>query len=377
MSRDEAHKVRSVVQKFFKINWGLIVLLAIMACIGFAMMYSAANGDGAQWMYPQMKRFAVFFVVMLCLIFVPIRWILSLSYVPYIVALILLVVVEFQGVKAMGAQRWISIAGFTLQPSELMKICLVLALARYFHFMHYRDTKHLLHLLVPILLVLLPAVLILKQPDLGTAFILMVVGGSLFFATGVKWWKFGVVIASGLAAIPFIWHSLHEYQKKRVLTFLDPERDPLGAGYNIIQSQIAIGSGGLSGKGFMSGSQNQLNFLPEKHTDFIFTMLSEELGFIGGALIIVLYGMIIFYGLWIALQSQSHYGRLLVTGITTVFSLHVFINIAMVMGLIPVVGAPLPLLSFGGTMMMTILLGYGLVLNVSVNDNLWLERHYL
>lgn len=365
----------SMIKKFLSIDWMLVLVIIIMASIGFAMMYSAANGNTAQWMLPQMKRFAVFFVGMIAIIFIPLRWVLRWAYLAYVGALILLVMVEYQGVAAMGAKRWISIAGFYLQPSELMKVCLVLALARYFHYMHYKDIGRILYMVPPIIMALLPCMLILMQPDLGTALILLIVGGALFFAAGVKLWKFGVVLASGVVSVPFIWHHLHAYQKQRVLTFLDPERDALGAGYNIIQSQIAIGSGGVTGKGFMSGSQNQLNFLPEKHTDFVFTMLSEELGFIGGAIIILLYAVIIGYGIMIGTNSRSHFGQLLAIGVTTVFFAHVFINIAMVMGMIPVVGAPLPLLSFGGTMMMTILFAYGLVLNVSVNNHLVLERN--
>ncbi|MCH2038156.1 MAG: rod shape-determining protein RodA, partial [Rickettsiales bacterium] len=248
------------------------------------------------------------------------------------------------------------------------------ALARYFHGIHHKDITNIFPFIPPVLFVLIPFVLVLRQPDLGTAVILLLVGGVIFFVAGLSMWVFGAIGVSGLLAIPVIWHFMHDYQKQRVKTFLNPEDDPLGAGYNIIQSQIAIGSGGFSGKGYMSGSQNQLSFLPEKHTDFIFTMLSEEFGFVGSVTIIVLYALIILQGITIALSSSSTYGRLLAMGIISIFSLHVFINMAMVMGLIPIVGAPLPLLSYGGTMMMTMLIGFGIILNVYLNRNR--QLHY-
>lgn len=375
MPRTNLNKPQTILQKIINIPWLFVWEIVIIAAIGFAMLYSAAGGEWGRWAMPQLQRFVVFFVVMLVIALIRIEWILRFAYIAYAAGIILLLLVEFSGTSAMGAKRWVTISGFTLQPSELMKVLLVVALARYFHCMHYKDIPHKLYLVPPLLLVLLPVALVLKQPDLGTAIIILAIGGAVFFLAGIKLWKFGVVIASGLTAIPFIWHYLHDYQKKRILTFLNPESDPLGAGYNILQSQIAIGSGGFAGKGFLSGSQNQLNFLPEKHTDFVFTMLTEELGFLGGVGVILLYAIIITHGIIIALNSENHFGRLLASGVMVIMFLHVFINIAMVMGMIPVVGAPLPFLSFGGTMLVTMLAGCGLVLNTNVNRNKILSRN--
>ncbi|MCD6034760.1 MAG: rod shape-determining protein RodA [Rickettsiales bacterium] len=364
-----------LVSRLVHLHWWLVLLVTLLACAGFTMTYSAANGDIDRWMLPQIKRFIMFFFVMIGIALTPTRYILKISYVAYISAFLLLVAVEVAGETNMGATRWISIGGFSMQPAELMKLALVLGLARYFHCMHYKDVSNVLYLIVPILMALLPAALVLIQPDLGTAFIVLMTGGAVFFAAGVKAWKFVVVIIIGLAAIPVAWHELHDYQRQRVLTFLSPETDPLGAGYNILQSQIAIGSGGFTGKGYMAGSQNQLSFLPEKHTDFIFTMLSEEFGFIGSVSIVVIFSLIIVYGTFIAINCRNQYGRLLAIGITTMVFLHAAINMAMVMGMVPVVGVPLPLVSYGGTMLMVVLIGTGLLLNIHLYYDVKLERN--
>ena len=245
-----------------------------------------------------------------------------------------------------------------------------MTLARYFHGLSIEDVGRPTKLIAPILMTLVPVALILKQPDLGTALMLMMASGIVFFAAGVRIWKFALVLAAGLAAIPVGWGMLHDYQRNRVLTFLNPERDPLGAGYHILQSKIALGSGGVFGRGFMQGTQSHLNFLPEKQTDFIFTMLAEEFGMVGGLTLLALYTLIIIFGLAIALRCRHHFGRLLALGLTANFFLYVFINIAMVMGLIPVVGVPLPLLSYGGTVMLTLMCGFGVVQSVNVHRDL-------
>jgi rod shape determining protein RodA len=319
-------------------------------------------------------RFAFGLVVMLSVALVDVRIWLRLAYPFYAVSLLLLVLVEVMGFIGMGAQRWIDLGYFNLQPSELMKIALVLALARYFHGLGMEDIGRPTRLVAPLLMIGMPAALVLRQPDLGTALMLVMAGGAIFFAAGVRLWKFGVVLALGLAALPVGWQFLHEYQKQRIMTFLNPEHDPLGAGYHIIQSKIALGSGGLSGKGFMLGTQGHLRFLPEMQTDFIFTMLAEEFGMIGGLGLIGLYGLLLVYGIAIATRSYSHFGRLVAIGVTVTFFLYVFINIAMVMGLIPVVGVPLPLISYGGTAMITLLIGFGLLMGVWVHRDVIIGR---
>jgi rod shape determining protein RodA len=267
----------------------------------------------------------------------------------------------------MGATRWINLGLIKLQPSELMKICIIFALARYFHDLGIQKIR-IKHLIKPVIMLVVPAVLIVKQPDLGTAIILMMLGGSMFFVAGVNKWIFVVSLVKTSITVPLAWGLLHIYQQNRILTFLNPEKDPLGSGYNIIQSKIAIGSGGFFGKGFIKGSQSQLHFLPEHQTDFIFTMLSEEWGFLGGTILLLLYFILIFYCYITALHARSSFARLLALGTASMFFLHIFINIAMVMGLIPVVGVPLPLLSYGGTMMATILISFGLVINVHIHS---------
>lgn len=364
-----------LIRRFFHLNWTFVFFVSAIATIGFAMMYSAAKGNLEPWALRQIKLFLVFFPVMLLIALINLKIWLKLSYVAYFSTLLLLVAVEVFGSTAMGATRWIVIEGIRIQPSELMKISLVFALARYFHYLHQDDVAKPIYLITPLLMILVPFGLILKQPDLGTAFIILMLGGIMFFVAGVKIWKFAVVAGLGLVSIPLMWkYWLYDYQKKRILTFLNPEADPLGAGYNIMQSKIAIGSGGIFGKGFLKGSQSQLSFLPEKQTDFIFTMLAEEFGFVGGASVIIFYMILIAYGLSIALNCRNHFGRIMAIGITSIFFLHVFINIAMVMGMIPIVGAPLPLLSYGGTIMLTIMVGCGLLLNVFLYRDVKIKR---
>ena len=282
----------------------------------------------------------------------------------------LLVVVDVAGHTGMGAQRWIDLQVIQLQPSEVMKIALVLALARYFHRLSADNIGNPLALIVPIGMVFVPVGLVLMQPDLGTAVMLVLVGAAMFWVAGVRLWKFAIVALAGVGAVPVAWNFLHDYQRNRILTFLDPESDPLGIGYHITQSKTAIGSGGLTGKGFMNGSQAYRNYLPERQTDFIFAMLSEELGMIGGVLLFLLYTVLFVYGYAIAFNSRNHFGRLLAIGVTINLFCYVFINMAMVMGLLPVVGVPLPLISCGGTAMLTVLFGFGLLMCVYVHRDL-------
>ncbi len=362
-------------QKLRQINWPMVLLICLGANIGFVMLYSAAGGSFDPWADRQMIRFAVGLLLMLSVAVVDVRLWLRNAYVIYFGALALLVAVEIAGEIGMGAQRWIDLGFFQLQPSELMKVAMVLALARYFHGLEVESVRRVLPLVLPLLLVAMPVLLVLKQPDLGTAGMLIMGGGALFFAAGVRLWKFAALIAAGLAAIPVAWNFLHDYQKNRVLTFINPERDPLGSGYHILQSKIAFGSGGVFGKGFLLGTQSHLNFLPEKQTDFIFTMLAEEFGLAGALTLLVIYAVLIAYGFAIAMRSRSHFGRLLALGLTFNLFLFVFINMAMVMGVIPVVGVPLPLISYGGTAMLTVLIGFGLVMSVYVHRDIRIGRH--
>jgi rod shape determining protein RodA len=357
-------------EKFLGISFSYVLMITLLAMIGIVMLYSAANGRWFPWAAPQLMRFVLGFAVMMGLAFVDVRIFLRGAYLFYFAVLGLLILVEIGGHIGMGAQRWINLGFMKLQPSELMKIALVLALARYFNSTTLQGIESLKGLIIPGLMTLVPVALVSIQPDLGTALMLLFTAGAMFFAVGVQLWKFGIVLIGGIVSMPIAWHFLHTYQKNRVLTFLDPERDPLGAGYHIIQSKIALGSGGIFGKGFLNGTQSHLNFLPEKHTDFIFTMLSEEFGMIGAVMIIFLNLLIIAYSFIFALRSASYFGKLMAIGLTTSYFLYVIINISMVLGLLPVVGVPLPLISYGGTVIISVMAGFGIILAVNTNRNI-------
>jgi len=297
-----------------------------------------------------------------------------LAYWAYALTLLLVVAVDLRGFIGMGAQRWIDLGIIQLQPSELMTVALLLALARYFHHLGNEEDLKIRFLILPSLMIFLPVVLVLKQPDLGTAIMLLMGGAVMFFLAGVRLRLFVLMGTAAGAAVPIAWRFLRDYQKSRIYTFLDPDNDPLGAGYHILQSKIALGSGGLFGKGFLLGTQSHLSFLPEKQTDFIFTTLAEEFGLFGALTLLGLYCGIFAYSFAIALRSRNHFGRLLGAGISTNFFLYVFINTAMVTGLIPVVGVPLPLISYGGTAMLTVMLGVGLLMSVGVDRDVRLNR---
>ena len=362
-------------QKLWQISWSLVFLLMILAAIGFAMLYSAASGEWDPWASRQMIRFSIGLVLMILVAVTDIQVWMRYAYTLYFLVLGLLVAVEVMGEIGMGAQRWINIGFIQVQPSEIMKITLVLSLARYFHGATLEEIARPTRLIVPLLLLGAPVVLVLRQPDLGTAVMLAMTAAVIFFLAGVKAWKFGVIIVAALAALPVAWSFLHVYQKDRILTFLDPENDPLGTGYHILQSKIALGSGGVFGKGYLHGTQSHLNFLPEKQTDFIFTMLAEEFGMVGGLVILGIYILVIIYGFAIALRVRNQFGRLVALGIIGTFFFYVFINIAMVMGLVPVVGVPLPLISYGGTAMLSLMIGFGFVLCAYVHRDARIGRH--
>ncbi len=361
-------------EKLWHFNWLVVVLLVAIATIGFAMLYSAAGGNFEPWAIRQIGRFAMGLAILAFAGVVDIRVWYRLAYPLYALALCLLVAVAVAGSGAMGAQRWLSFGFFQIQPSELMKVALVLALARHFHRVGVDEVGRPSRLLIPLGLVLMPCVLVMRQPDLGTAVMLLLATAMVAFMAGVRLWMYGAALGLFALSAPVAWEFMHEYQKKRIHTFLDPGSDPLGSGYHILQSKIALGSGGLFGQGFMEGTQSQLNFLPEKQTDFVFTMFAEEFGLAGGLVLIVLYGLLIAQGLSIALKSRNHFGRLLAMGVTTLLFLYVFINMAMVMGLVPVVGVPLPLVSYGGTAMLTLMFSFGLLMSVSVHRDVRMGR---
>jgi rod shape determining protein RodA len=365
----------TLADKFRGIQRGLLLLLGLIAGIGFAMLYSAANGEFHPWASRQMIRFAIVLVAVIAAAVIDIRIWFRAAYWIYAAALALVFAVDVRGFVGMGAQRWIDFGFLQLQPSEVMKMALVLALARYFHGLAPDNIGRLRHLLIPVMMIAVPVALVLKQPDLGTAMMLLAGGGALLFVAGVPGWMFAASAAAAVAAAPLAWTMLRGYQKSRLHTFLDPERDPLGAGYHILQSKIALGSGGLFGKGFLQGTQSHLSFLPEKQTDFIFTMIAEEFGLIGGLVLLALYLAVLVYAFAIALRSRSRFGRLLGLGIATNFFLYAFINTAMVTGLIPVVGVPLPLISYGGTAMIAVLVGFGVLMNIGIHRDVQISRH--
>ena len=364
----------TIREKLYNISFSYVMFIVILAAIGIVMLYSAANGNWSPWAINQLIRFGMGFAVMIVLALTDIKLLLRYAYIFYFITLILLVVVEVAGHTGMGATRWINLGFIKLQPSEFMKIAMVLVLARYFHTSSLQSIESVRGIIPPLLMAIFPAFLIVLQPDLGTVLMLIFTTAAMFFAVGVQIWKFVVVFIGGLVTIPFAWHFLHDYQQNRVLTFLNPERDPLGAGYHIIQSKIALGSGGVFGKGFLKGSQSHLNFLPEKHTDFIFTMLSEEFGLVGAVLVVILNILILAYSYSFALKSTSYFGKLLAIGLATNYFMYVFINIAMVLGLLPVVGIPLPLISYGGTVMLSIMASFGIILCVHINRNVPLGK---
>ena len=362
------------IRKVLYLNWPLVVLVTAVASVGFLMLYSIAGGDLELWARPQMERFGVGMVLMFIVAMIPIWFWRSMAGVAYLVAFILLLVVEFFGAVGMGAQRWIDLGFIRLQPSEMMKFTLVMLLAVYYDWLDPKRVSRPLYVLIPVLMIVAPTILVLMQPNLGTSLMLLLAGATVMFAAGVSLWYFAAVLSLGIGAIVGVfmtrgtpWQFLHDYQYRRIDTFLDPAADPLGAGYNIIQAKIALGSGGWSGKGFMQGTQSRLNFLPEKHTDFIFTTLAEEFGFIGAFSLLGLYALIIGFCLVAAFQNRDRFSSLLIIGVAANFFFYIAVNLSMVMGMAPVVGVPLPLLSYGGSAMMVLLVGFGLVQSAHVH----------
>jgi rod shape determining protein RodA len=355
-----------VLEKFWLIPWSFVLLLSAVAAVGYVALYSAGGGPDA-YAGRHALRFGLGLVIMLSIAMVPIRLLAQLAWLGWVGAVGLLLLVEFSGQVGKGAQRWIDIGPIQLQPSELMKIMLVLALAAWFHRASHERIGNPLFLIPPAIAIAIPVALILKQPNLGTALITAALGGVVLWAAGVRLWKFALIGIAAAIAAPVGYGMLHDYQRARITTFLDPESDPLGAGYNIIQSKIALGSGGIWGKGFLGGTQGHLNFLPEKQTDFIFTMIAEEFGFVGAASVLILLAAVIAFGFLVAFRSRHQFGRIVAVGLATNYFLYVFVNVAMVTGSIPVGGVPLPLISHGGSAMLTVMIGFGVLISVWVH----------
>ncbi len=361
-------------RKLLYLNWPIILLLIPVAGFGFLMLYSVAGGTVDRWAEPQMKRFVTGMALMVLIGMAPIWFWRNMAGIAYLGSLGLLIAVELFGMVGMGAQRWVDLGFMRLQPSELTKITLVMILAAYYDWLDIRKVSRPLWVFIPLVLVMIPTFLVLRQPDLGTAILLVAGGGIVMFVAGVSWYYFGAVIAiaGGLVTAVFRtrgaeWQFLEDYQYRRIDTFLDPASDPLGAGYHITQSKIALGSGGWSGRGFMQGTQSRLNFLPEKHTDFIFTTLAEEFGFIGGMTLLGLYALILVFCAVSAMRNRDRFASLLTIGIGSTLFLYFAVNMSMVMGMVPVVGVPLPLVSYGGSAMLVLLIAFGLVQSAHVH----------
>lgn len=371
------HSIKTVPTGFRKVlylNWPVILLLTAVSSVGFLMLYSVAGGALQPWSGPQMQRFAMGMVLLFFIAFVPIWFWRNVSGVAYLISLVLLLYVELFGHTGMGAQRWINLGFMLFQPSEMMKITLVMLLAAYYDWLDIDKVSRPLWVTIPVALVMLPVTLVLRQPDLGTSVMLIAGAATVMFAAGVSWIYFGVVIALVCGAVVAVlesrgtpWQLLMDYQYRRIDTFLDPSSDPLGAGYHITQAKIAFGSGGWSGRGFMEGTQSRLNFLPEKHTDFIFTTLAEEFGYVGGMSLLILYVLLLFFTMTSGIANKDRYSSLLTIGIGGTLFIYIAVNMSMVMGLLPAKGAPLPLVSYGGSAMLVLLAAYGLMQSAHVH----------
>lgn len=366
--------VPSGLRKVLYLNWPLVLLVSAACGIGFLMLYSVAGGQADTWMRPQVERFGVGVILMLIVALTPIWFWRNTAALAYLVSLALLVAVEFVGSVGMGAQRWLDLGPIRIQPSEVAKITLVLVLAAYYDWLPQRKVSHPLWVLFPVVLIVLPTLLVLAQPNLGTSVLIIATGATVMFCAGVHWAYFATVIGGVAAAVTAVfesrgtpWQLLHDYQFRRIDTFLDPTMDPMGAGYNITQATIALGSGGWTGRGFMQGTQSRLNFLPEKQTDFIFNTLAEEFGFVGSLTLLALYVLILVFCFVAALQQKDRFGFLLILGIAMSFFLLFAVNMLMVMGLAPVVGIPLPLVSYGGSALMVLLIAFGLIQSAHVH----------
>ena len=363
----------SAIAKIQSVNYSLLSLIVILFFVGLAALYSISNGDFNSWPLKHSQRFILGLIIFFTVILFDLRTIFGYAYVIFLLSIISLAIIPFFGIESNGATRWISIAGISLQPSEFVKYTLILALAKYFHSID-NSSSFIKTLIIPLIISIVPVLFVITQPDLGTALIILLGGISLFWISGLNYKYFIAGIISILCFLPVLWQYLKDYQKDRVLTFFNPERDPLGNGYHIMQSKIALGSGGILGKGYMGGTQSHLNFLPEMQTDFIFTMLGEEFGFLGTLILLLIYAALIMISIRLALKSRSLFSKYLSLGVCNVFFIYVFVNIGMVTGLLPVVGVPLPFISYGGSSMLAVMFGFGLLMNCYINRNIIIEK---
>jgi len=356
----------SFKDKVLSLDYALILLIIILGVVSVFAMYSTERGNFDYYTKSHIYRFLVFFIIFLILSFLNIRIWFKSAYIFYFIVLLLLIGVSLFGVTASGSTRWINLFIFNLQPSELMKVALIIFLARFYNKIPFKDVNHIKFMIIPIFALFIPFALVLKQPDLGTAVLILITGLSVVWLSGfrIKFFAFSSIILVCLA--PVVIAFLKPYQKLRILSFLNPERDPLGAGYQIIQSKIAIGSGGIFGKGYLLGSQSYLDYLPEKHTDFIFTLFSEEFGFVGSVFLLILYGLIIYRIIRIGLISRNSFSKLFCFGFAAAFFIYVAVNMSMVLGLLPIVGAPLPIMSYGGSSMLSMMIGLGIVMSCKI-----------
>ncbi len=366
-----------LIQKLGLMNWGLILLICMIGGIGFMALYSAGGGHVKPYADKHLARFCIGLTVLFIAALISIRFWRQMAWPLYGISVLMLIYVDVMGHIGMGAQRWIDIGFMKVQPSEVMKPAMVLALAAYFEKKDITTVSRPSTVLIAALIILGPVFVVASQPDLGTSMALMFAGSSVMILAGVSWWYFIVAGITGASMIPVAWHFLREYQRNRVRIFMDPDLDPLGTGYHITQSKIAMGSGGMTGKGYLEGTQSKLNFLPEKQTDFIFTLWTEEWGMIGGLVLLGLFMMTFLYGLLIAISCRQNFSRLMAMGLTVNIAIYVFINSAMVMGLLPVVGIPMPLVSHGGTAMLSVLFCYGLILSTSIHRDVKMRQSFL
>ena len=359
-----------IIEKIKNLNYLLIFLLILLSFIGAAGLYSAAEGSYQPWTSRHLIRFYIFLIMAVIISVIDIKIIYKYSYLLFILSLVLLISVEIIGVLGKGATRWIKIFGFSIQPSELVKVTIILALAKFYHDLKFENIKKISFLFFPFLILTIPFIFVVMQPDLGTSLSILILGIFILFLAGIRLWKFLLGFTVIIISIPLFLRFIKPYQRDRVISFLDPESDPLGQGYQLIQSKIALGSGGGTGKGFLQGTQSYLEYLPEKQTDFIFTLIGEEFGFLGTIFIIFLFILLIGVCYFISIKCFHVFGRIIALGVASNIFIYVFMNIAMVSGLMPVVGIPLPLISYGGSVMLSIMISIGLVLNVELNYNL-------
>ena len=361
-------------EKVSRINYFFLFLILILFSIGFTSLYSVAGGNFGSWPMSHLIRFSISLFIFFVLIFIDIKIYFRLAYLIFTLSILSLIFVKYFGIESNGATRWISVGGISLQPSEFVKYTLILALAKYFHTIHDEEKGFIHNLFIPLIIILIPVSIVSTQPDLGTAVIIFLCGLSILWIVGINYKFFIAGCIGAILSLPLLWQFLRDYQKERVLTFFNPERDPLGHGYHILQSKIALGSGSMFGKGYMAGTQSHLNFLPEMQTDFIFTMYGEEFGFFGSIFLLSIYMLVVLVGIRMSLLSRSLFGKFLSLGICTVFFIYMFVNIGMVTGLLPVVGVPLPFISYGGSAMLAVMMGFALLMNCYIHQKSILPR---